>query len=150
MHSTIVCKLNIKIGGENLVGILIVTHGEFGKQLIKSAELIVGEQENISALSLCLGDNIDELDSNIGREILKLDNGDGVIIFTDLFGGTPSNIVSRNIKEGKIYSIAGVNMPMILEILISRTSNNNLNSLVSNCIKEGTTGIIDVYKRLLD
>ena len=133
-----------------MIGILIVTHGEFGKELIKSAELIVGKQENVSSLSLKPGDDIDAFHLSIKKEIDKLNNGNGVIVFTDLFGGTPSNTVLRTMMEKKIQSITGVNLPMLLETLVLRNSDITLESLVSQCIKEGTSGIVDVSKKLLD
>lgn len=127
----------------------MVTHGNFGKELIKSAELIIGKQENISSLSLKPGGDIEELYLNIKAEIDKLDCGNGAIVFTDLFGGTPSNTVLRTMAEKEIQSITGVNLPMLLETLVLRNSEIDLDSLITQCINEGISGIVDVSKKLL-
>lgn len=132
-----------------MIGILVVTHGDFGKELIKSAQLIVGDQQHISSLSLKPGDDLEEFYLNIMKEIEILDNENGVIVFADLFGGTPSNLALRTMMEKEIALVTGVNLPMILETLILRNSNISFKSLVEQCIKVGVSGIIDVSEKLL-
>ena len=103
-----------------MIGILIVTHGNFGTELLKSAELIIGKQDNVKTLGLNHGDNVEELCDRVCESIKELDSGDGVLVFTDLFGGSPSNVVARNMEHLNFYSLTGVNLPMLIEALDSR------------------------------
>ncbi|AEM79293.1 PTS system, mannose-specific IIA component [Thermoanaerobacter thermohydrosulfuricus] len=132
-----------------MIGILVVTHGNLGKELLKSAELIVGKQERTMALGLFPGDNIEELKDNILKTIEILDEGDGVLIFIDFYGGSPANatiISSKDLGENvKVEYITGVNMPMIIEALTMRKI-YNLSSLKEHCIERGVCGIKDLRK----
>lgn len=130
-----------------MIGILVVTHGNFGKELLKSAELIIGDQENVKTLSLNRGDNIEELYSCVNKQIEQLDEGEGVLVFTDLFGGSPSNVTAANMKETYFESLSGVNLPMLIEALDLRV-NNNLKELVSKVLKAGVDGIKDIRSEL--
>ncbi len=75
-----------------MVGILIVSHGHLAEALISSAEILVGRMEKIKAVSIWPGDNKEEIQERIEKEIKEIDNGEGVIILTDLLGGTPTNL----------------------------------------------------------
>ncbi len=130
-----------------MIGILIVTHGNFGLELLKSAELIVGKQENVEALSLNHGDDVEELYNNVKKSIKKLDKGEGVLVFTDLFGGSPSNVTAANMKDSKFESVSGVNLPMLIEALDSRTS-CNLEELAGKVIQIGVDGIKNIRTEL--
>ncbi len=91
---------------------IIVTHGDFGTELLKSVEMIVGKQDDACAVSLNPGDSTEELKNRI----LEVMNGNGrVCIFTDMYGGTPFN-VSVDILQGRyIHLLTGVNFPMLIE-----------------------------------
>jgi PTS system mannose-specific IIA component len=130
-----------------MIGILVVTHGNFGKELLKSAELIIGDQENVKTLSLNRGDNIEELYSCVNKQIEQLDEGEGVLVFTDLFGGSPSNVTAANMEETYFESLSGVNLPMLIEALDLRV-NNNLKELVNKVLKAGVGGIKDIRSEL--
>lgn len=136
-----------------MIGILIVTHGNLGKELLKSAEFIVGKQERTVALGLFPGDNVEEFKNSISKTIKMLDEGDGVLVFIDFYGGSPSNatiIGSRDIKNNpKVEYITGVNMPMIIEALTMRKI-YNLSSLKERCIERGLEGIKDLRKVISD
>ncbi|ADL08634.1 PTS sugar transporter subunit IIA [Thermosediminibacter oceani] len=136
-----------------MIGILIVSHGNLGKELLKSAELIVGNQERTMALGLFPGDNIEEFKNNILETIKMLDEGDGVLIFIDFYGGSPSNVTiigSRDLEDNlKVEYITGVNMPMIIEALTMR-KNYNLSMLKEHCIEKGHCGIKDLRKVISD
>ena len=101
-----------------MIGILVVTHGNLGKELLKSAELIVGTQNNTLALGLFHGDSIDQFREKVIDAVESLDDGDGVLIFADLYGGSPSNIIALSMKEicerHITECITGVNLPMVL------------------------------------
>ena len=99
-----------------MIGVLITTHGNLGKELIKAAELIRGSLKGVIHISVDQVTGVEDLKKEISRAIKKLDQGRGVLILTDLFGGTPSNISLSFIKEGKVEVITGVNLPMLLKL----------------------------------
>jgi PTS system mannose-specific IIA component len=99
-----------------MIGALITTHGNLGNELIKSAELIKGPLGDILHVSVDQTKNVEDIKKEISNAIKKLDKGKGVLILTDLFGGTPSNISLSFIKEGKVEVLTGVNLPMVLKL----------------------------------
>lgn len=99
-----------------MVGVLITTHGNLGKELIRAAELIRGSLKGIVHISVDQIKGVEDLKKEISNAIKKLDQGQGVLILTDLFGGTPSNISLSFMKEGKVEVITGVNLPMLLKL----------------------------------
>ncbi len=99
-----------------MIGVLITTHGNLGKELIQAAELIRGSLKGIISVSIDQTKGMEDLQKEISSAIRKLDRGKGVLILTDLFGGTPSNISLSFLKEGKVEVITGVNLPMLLKL----------------------------------
>ncbi|MCL2669237.1 MAG: PTS sugar transporter subunit IIA [Syntrophaceae bacterium] len=99
-----------------MVGVLITTHGNLGIELIKAAEMICGSLKGIIPVSIDQSKGVEELKKEIRTAIKKLDQGQGVLILTDLFGGTPSNLSLSFLKEGRIEVITGVNLPMLLKV----------------------------------
>lgn len=99
-----------------MIGVLITTHGNLGGELIKAAELIRGALKGIVHVSVDQSKGVEDLKKEISTGIKKLDQGQGVLILTDLFGGTPSNISLSFLKEGKVEVITGVNLPMLLKL----------------------------------
>ena len=99
-----------------MIGVLITTHGNLGSELIKAAELIRGSLKGIIPISVDQTKGVDDLKKEISTAMKKLDQGQGVLILTDLFGGTPSNISLSFMKEGKVEVITGVNLPMLLKL----------------------------------
>jgi PTS system mannose-specific IIA component len=99
-----------------MIGVLITTHGNLGSELIKAAELIRGALKGIVHVSVDQAKGVEDLKKEISTAIKKLDQGRGVLILTDLFGGTPSNISLSFLKEGKVEVITGVNLPMLLKL----------------------------------
>lgn len=130
-----------------MIGILIVTHGKFGQELLESAELIIGELEKTDAISLFPNDSIDDFKKNIIERLKSLDTGKGVMVFVDLYGGTPSNSIALNLdlngNEINIECITGVNLPMLLEALTMR-NNLKLSELKKYCIEAGINGVKDL------
>jgi PTS system mannose-specific IIA component len=98
-----------------MIGVLITTHGNLGNELIKSAELIKGPLDDILHVCVDQAKNVEDLKKEISNAIKKLDKGKGVLVLTDLFGGTPSNISLSFMKEGKVEVLTGVNLPMVLK-----------------------------------
>lgn len=99
-----------------MIGVLITTHGNLGNELIKAAELIRGSLKGVVHVSIEPNKGVEDLKKEISTAIRKLDQGKGVLILTDLFGGTPSNISLSFMKEGKVEVITGVNLPMLLKL----------------------------------
>jgi len=131
-----------------MINILVLTHGNFAKEILKSAELIVGEQSNVQAICLNEGADIDEYRENVAKTIGELGAGDGVLILTDLYGGTPSNSVtlsmnSEHTKDANFECLAGFSFPMLLEALTAR-GQMGLQDLKEHCIEIGNSGIKDL------
>lgn len=103
-----------------MIGVLVVTHGNLGNELIKAAELIRGTMKGVEPISIDEKTNVDDLKKEINAAIKKVDAGQGVLILTDLFGGTPSNISLSFMKEGKVEVVTGVNLPMLIKLSDSR------------------------------
>ena len=103
-----------------MIGVLITTHGNLGSEFIKAVELIRGSLKAVMHLSVDQTKSVEELKKEISAAIRKLDQGQGVLILTDLFGGTPSNISLSFLKEGKVEVVTGVNLPMLLRLSEAR------------------------------
>jgi len=99
-----------------MIGVLIITHGNLGYELIQAAELIKGRIDGVLAISVDPTKGVEELKKEITSSIKKVNKGKGVLILTDLFGGTPSNLSLSFLKEGKLEVISGVNLPMLLKL----------------------------------
>lgn len=99
-----------------MVGVIVITHGNLGSELIKATELIKGDLKGALAISVDAAKGVENLKKEITTAIKKVDSGHGVLILTDLFGGTPSNISLSFLKEHKVEVVTGVNLPMMLKI----------------------------------
>lgn len=109
-----------------MIGVLVITHGNLGNELIKVAELIKGPLQGILSISVDASRGLDDLRKEITAAIRKVDSGLGVLVLTDLFGGTPSNVSLAFLKEGKVEVITGVNLPMLLKVPDVRERENDL------------------------
>ncbi len=99
-----------------MVGIVIVTHLRLGEELLAVSELIVGKLKQFEAVSINPTEGVEEIREKISAAIRKVDRGKGILILTDMFGGTPSNISLSFLEEWKIEVITGVNLPMLLKL----------------------------------
>jgi PTS system mannose-specific IIA component len=99
-----------------MIGVLVATHGNLGAELLKVVELIRGSMKGVLHLSVDQTKEVEELKKEIATAIRKLEQGQGVLILTDLFGGTPSNISLSFLKQGKVEVVTGVNLPMLLKV----------------------------------
>jgi PTS system mannose-specific IIA component len=105
-----------------MIGILVVTHGRLATELVNAAKMIVGELENVQAISIGWNDDVNEARERIRGAIKKIDFGHGVLILTDMFGGTPTNISLTFLEKGRTEIITGVNLPMIIKLTGSTES----------------------------
>lgn len=105
-----------------MIGIIVVTHGALAVELIAVAEHVVGKQQHL--LPVCIGpeDDIEQRRNEIIAMASKVDEGQGVAILTDMFGGTPSNLAISVMQPGKIEVVAGVNVPMLIKLLSARAT----------------------------
>ena len=104
-----------------MIGILVVTHAQLGEALIGAAEFIVGDRpDGLEPVCIDLAQDVDKLRDKVAAAIKKVDKHDGVIILTDMFGGTPSNISYSFLEEGHIEVLSGVNLPVLIEAVVSR------------------------------
>ncbi|NIM03253.1 hypothetical protein GTN66_03765 [bacterium] len=133
-----------------MVGFIIITHGDFGRQLVKAAQIILGEQKEIWALSLHEDDGLDTLSERIAK-ILKKGNerSEGKIIFVDIFGGTPANASLKFVNDEKVEIISGVNLPMLIAGINYRRS-LTLKQLARLIRRKGEESILDVKQKFLD
>ena len=99
-----------KIGG------VIVSHGQVANELLAAAETIVGEQNHIAAVSIGWHDDVEMAKAEISRAIKQVSSGAGVLLLTDMFGGTPTNISAMFIKDGEVEIVTGVNLPMVIKL----------------------------------
>lgn len=129
-----------------MVGMLIVTHGRLGEGLLDAMEMIAGPQEKVNFVSLKEGDSIDELKDKILNAVKTLDDGNGVLVFVDMFGASPSNAAAYLVNEN-VEVITGVNLPMLLEIASFRES-SSLQELAANAMSAGVESVKNLTQLL--
>ena len=105
-----------------MIGLVLVTHGQLATEFVIAMEHVVGAQKAIAAIGIGARDDMEERREEIADCIAKVDSGQGVIILTDLFGGTPSNLAISLMEKGKVEVIAGVNLPMLIRLDGARKS----------------------------
>ena len=98
-----------------MVGLVIVAHGNLGEELLKVAETIVGKIENAAAVSVGSMAEVDKAKDEVGAAIKRTGDKDGVLVLTDMFGGTPSNLALGFLDEDNIEVVTGVNLPMVIK-----------------------------------
>ena len=103
-----------------MVGIVIITHCQIADELVRAASLIVGEIPACIAISISPEEKLESIDERLEQAMLSVDQGDGILILTDLFGGTPSNVSLSFLQDKKVEVVSGVNLPMLLKISVAR------------------------------
>jgi PTS system mannose-specific IIA component len=104
-----------------MIGIVVVTHSQLGEALIEAAEFIVGSRpEGVVSVSIDLNQNVDKLREKVAAGIKKAGREKGILLLTDMFGGTPSNISYSFLEEGRVEVLSGVNLPILVQALNSR------------------------------
>ena len=99
-----------------MIGIVVVTHGRLADEFVAAIEHIVGGQENMYAISIGPDDDMKQRREDILDAVTRVGTGSGVIVLTDMFGGTPSNLAISVLKPGKVEVIAGINLPMLVKL----------------------------------
>lgn len=131
-----------------MVGLIVVSHGGLSRGVVDSVSMIAGDYENMVVLSLEREDSSDDLLKKIVEGIAKVDQGDGVLIFTDVFGGTPSNVSTFIASKENLYCLTGLNLPMMAEFVMSVTDDITLEELVDRCLESGREGVQLTNKRV--
>jgi len=123
-----------KIGG------VIVTHGQLANELLAAAETVVGNLDHIRAVSIGWHDDVEMAKDEISRAIKQVSKGTGVLLLTDMFGGTPTNISAMFLKENEVEMVTGVNLPMVIK-LASQNKEISLVELASQVESQGKQAI---------
>ncbi len=124
-----------------MIGILVVTHAELGNALIETVKFILGDDpDNLSSVSINIQEDPDSLRKKIKKGISNVQTDQGVIILTDMFGGTPSNLSYSFLDEGKVEVISGVNLPILLKAVNAR-SKMDMEKLISAIVEHGKRSI---------
>ncbi len=99
-----------------MIGGVIVTHGQLANELVSAAEMIVGEINHVTAVSIGWHDDVEVAREEIERAVRRVDAGSGVLLLTDMFGGTPTNIAASYLGSGQVEVVTGVNLPMVIKL----------------------------------
>ncbi len=125
--------------GRKVAGV-IVSHGQLAGELLAAAEMIVGPISYITAVSIGWHDDVDAARDEVQRAITRVSQGAGVLLLTDMFGGTPTNIASMFLEEGSIEVATGVNLPMVIK-LASQSGQESLSEIARRVCELGRQGI---------
>lgn len=129
-----------KSAGAGRVGGVIVTHGQLAGELLAAAEMIVGPVKHITSVSIGWHDDVDMAHNEIERAIQRVQEGRGVLLLTDMFGGTPTNIASMFLAEDEVEVVTGVNLPMVIK-LASQQEEESLGDVARRVRNQGQEGI---------
>ncbi|MBT5047046.1 MAG: PTS sugar transporter subunit IIA [Rhodospirillaceae bacterium] len=130
-----------------MIGIVLVTHGRLGEEFVSALEHIVGKQDGVACVCIQPDDDMERRRRDILDEINKVQGPEGVILLTDMFGGTPSNLAISVMNETAVEVIAGVNLPMLIQLARVRKS-HDLASAVGE-VQEAGRKYINVASQLL-
>ena len=103
-----------------MIGMILVTHGKLAEEFVHAMQHVVGRQEAVATVCIGPNDDMEKRRREIAEAIACVDSGDGAVILTDLFGGTPSNLAISLMKAGKVEVIAGINLPMLIRLAKAR------------------------------
>jgi len=119
---------------------VIVTHGQLASELLAAAEMIVGPIAHIAAVSIGWHDDVEAARDEVQRAITRVSKGAGILLLTDMFGGTPTNIASMFLEEGAVEVLTGVNLPMVIK-LATATAEDTLTEIAPKIRDQGRQGI---------
>jgi len=123
------------------VGGVIVSHGRVANELLAAAETIVGSLKHIAAVSIGWHDDVEIAKDAISRAIGQVSTGEGVLILTDMFGGTPTNISAMFMKHGEVEIVTGVNLPMVIKLASDTNEGMSLSELAREVEEQGKQAI---------
>jgi len=123
-----------------MIGGVIVCHGRMAEELLNALTIILGEAPNIEAISIGWYDDVEDSKKKINQSLKRVDQKSGAVIFTDMFGGTPSNLSFSFLKDGAVEVVTGVNLPMLIKF-VSLQRNNNLKDVAKKAVDQGKKNI---------
>jgi len=123
-----------------MIGGIIVSHGKLAEELLNALTIILGEVVNMEAISIGWYDDVEESKRKINQSLKRVDQKNGVLIFTDMFGGTPSNLSFSFLRDDTIEIITGVNLPMLIKF-VSLQRSNNLKDVAKRVVEQGKKNI---------
>jgi len=123
-----------------MIGGIIVSHGKLAEELLNALTIIIGEAVNIEAISIGWYDDVEESKKKINQSLKRVDQKNGVVIFTDMFGGTASNLSFSFLKDNQVEIITGVNLPMLIKF-VSLQRSNNLKEVAKKVVEQGKKNI---------
>lgn len=135
------------------IGGVIVSHGQVANELLSAAETVVGELQNIAAVSIGWHDDVESAQKEIERAIKQVSTGRGVLLLTDMFGGTPTNISAMFIKKDEVELVTGVNLPMVLK-LATTNGGATLSEVAKSVEEQGkqsiyrTGSLLEIHKTI--
>jgi PTS system mannose-specific IIA component len=109
-----------------MIGVVVVTHGQLAIEMVNAAEMIVGDLPRFTAVSIGWHDDVNDAQEDIAQAIERVRGEEGVLVLTDMFGGTPSNLGMTFLEANRVEVITGVNLPMLIKLASLRTSNDLL------------------------
>ena len=109
-----------------MIGVVVVTHGQLANELVNAAEMIVGDLPQFAAVSIGWHDDVNDAREDIAQAIERVRGDSGVLLLTDMFGGTPSNLGMTFIEKDRVEVITGVNLPMLIKLSAVRSSSDLL------------------------
>ncbi|HQU93872.1 MAG TPA: PTS sugar transporter subunit IIA, partial [Pyrinomonadaceae bacterium] len=118
----------------------IVTHGQLANELLSAAETVVGDISHVTAVSIGWHDDVEMAQDQVKRAIASVSDGAGVLVMTDMFGGTPTNIAAMFLKDGEVEIVTGVNLPMVIK-LASNSKDLSLSELAQEVESQGKQSI---------
>ncbi|OGP72137.1 MAG: hypothetical protein A2W09_02685 [Deltaproteobacteria bacterium RBG_16_50_11] len=124
-----------------MVGILVISHGRLADALISSVQSLIGDLQKVRGVSVWPKDNVEEVKDRIRKSVAELNDGNGVMILTDILGGTPTNLSLPFLEDEKVEVVTGVNMPMLLT-LSSYRNGRSLKEIGTLAKKSGRQSII--------
>jgi PTS system mannose-specific IIA component len=131
-----------------MIGMVLVTHGHLASEFVAALEHVVGPQRQIETVCIGPDDDMDRRRQQIIDGVQRVDAGEGVVILTDMFGGTPSNLAISVLSHGRIEVIAGVNLPMLIKLASMRSSGEPIEAAVA-AAQEAGRKYINVASQLL-
>lgn len=130
-----------------MIGLVLVTHGGLAREFLAAVEHVVGPQDRVAAICIGPEDDMDERRQQIIEGVARVDEGDGVVVVTDMFGGTPSNLAISVLDQGRVEVIAGMNLPLLIK-LASLRAETPIKTLVAEA-REAGRKYINVASELL-
>src|ERR1043165_5986479 len=109
-----------------MIGVVVVTHGQLAAELLNAAEMIVGDLPKFAAVSIGWHEDVNDARDEIAKAVERVDGESGVLVLTDMFGGTPSNLGMTFLKKDRVEVITGVNLPMLIKLANLRGSSDLL------------------------